>query len=213
MTTSTGLARPAAFFADRYGLTEGRLDVLVGSAARGQVDYADVFVEHQVTEDLLLEDGVVKKASRTISQGAGVRAQAGVRTGYAYTDELAPEHLAAFGVVSARNSDEDQRYHTRHPCDIRATLHPVSDPEQASQEAKVLNLSLNGIGLLTDGPVPVGTLLSIELAPANEARTRTILSCVVHATARGEGEWALGCNFITELSEVDLRYFLQSTAK
>jgi TldD protein len=57
------------------------------------VDYADVFIEHQVNEELVLEDGVVKKASRTISQGAGVRAQSGVRTGYAYTDDLAVEHL------------------------------------------------------------------------------------------------------------------------
>jgi TldD protein len=61
--------------------------------AAGRVDYADIFIEHQISEDFLLEDGVVKKASRTLSQGAGVRAQAGVRTGYAYTDDLALEHL------------------------------------------------------------------------------------------------------------------------
>jgi TldD protein len=59
----------------------------------GVVDYADVFIEHQINEELVLEDGVVKKASRTISQGAGVRAQSGVRTGYAYTDDLTLEHL------------------------------------------------------------------------------------------------------------------------
>src|SRR5438046_6131355 len=92
MKTDRDLARPDRFFADRFGLTASRLDALVGSAA-GRVDYADVFIEHEVTEELLLEDGVVKKASRTISQGAGVRAQAGVRTGYAYTDDLALEHL------------------------------------------------------------------------------------------------------------------------
>ena len=92
MKTDRDLARPDRFFADRFGLTASRLDALVGSAA-GRVDYADVFIEHEVTEELLLEDGVVKKASRTISQGAGVRAQAGVRTGYAYTDDLTLEHL------------------------------------------------------------------------------------------------------------------------
>ncbi len=87
------LPAPERFFADRYGLTPSRLERLLGSAAGGPVDYADVFIEHQVNEELLLEDGVVKKASRTISQGAGVRAQAGVRTGYAYTDDLAFDHL------------------------------------------------------------------------------------------------------------------------
>ena len=92
MTTSP-LARPERFFADRYGLTSGRIERLLGEAAGRQVDYADVFMEHQVSEELLLEDRVVKKASRTLSQGAGVRAQADVRTGYAYTDDLAVEHL------------------------------------------------------------------------------------------------------------------------
>ncbi len=92
MTTTTTLARPERFFADRYGLTQARLEALVGSAA-SRVDYADVFIEYQVSEELVLEDGVVKKASRTISQGGGVRAQAGVRTGYAYTDDLDIRHL------------------------------------------------------------------------------------------------------------------------
>ena len=72
----TAAPRPDLFFADRYGLTQSRLDALVGSAA-SRVDYADVFIEYQVAEELVIEDGVVKKASRTISQGGGIRAQAG----------------------------------------------------------------------------------------------------------------------------------------
>jgi TldD protein len=87
------LQAPERFFAERYGLSPGRLERLLGSAGGGPVDYADIFVEHQVNEEVALEDGVVKTASRTISQGAGIRAQAGVRTGYAYTDDLAIEHL------------------------------------------------------------------------------------------------------------------------
>jgi TldD protein len=92
MTTPATPARPEAFFADRFGLTQPRLEALVGSAAN-RVDYADVFIEYQVAEELALEDGAVKRASRTITQGGGVRAQAGVRTGYAYTDDLDIRHL------------------------------------------------------------------------------------------------------------------------
>ena len=93
MQSAQALQPPEHFFADRFGLTPSRLEGLLGSAMVGVVDYADVFIEHQLNEELVLEDGVVKKASRTISQGAGVRAQSGVRTGYAYTDDLAVEHL------------------------------------------------------------------------------------------------------------------------
>jgi TldD protein len=87
------LPAPERFFADRYGLTPSRLERLLGSAGAGPVDYADVFLEYQVEEELLIEDGVVKKAARSINQGAGLRAQAGVRTGYAHTDDLSFEHL------------------------------------------------------------------------------------------------------------------------
>ena len=41
----------------------------------------------------MLEEGTVKKASRHVSQGAGVRAQAGERTGYAHTDDISLDNL------------------------------------------------------------------------------------------------------------------------
>jgi TldD protein len=92
MTTTGHAIAPERFFADRFGLSPGRLASIVGAAA-ARVDYADVFLEYRVLEELVLEDGSVKRASRTITQGGGVRAQAGVRTGYAYTATLAPRDL------------------------------------------------------------------------------------------------------------------------
>ncbi|MET0852242.1 MAG: metalloprotease TldD [Candidatus Rokuibacteriota bacterium] len=53
-----------------------------------RADHADLFLEYRVNEELVLEEGAVKKASRHVSQGAGVRAQSGERTGYAHTDDL-----------------------------------------------------------------------------------------------------------------------------
>ena len=44
-------------------------------------------------EELVLEEGAVKKASRHVSQGAGVRAQSATRTGYAHTDEISLKNL------------------------------------------------------------------------------------------------------------------------
>jgi TldD protein len=82
------LERPDRFFEDRFGLTPSSLERLLGTALRGRVDHADVYLEYRVSEELILEEGAVKKAARHVSQGAGVRAQAGERTGYAHTDEI-----------------------------------------------------------------------------------------------------------------------------
>jgi len=82
------IERPERFFENRFGLTSSLLERLLGSALAGRVEDADLFLEYRVNEELVLEEGAVKKASRHVSQGAGVRAQSGERTGYAHTDEV-----------------------------------------------------------------------------------------------------------------------------
>jgi TldD protein len=87
------LARPERFFEDRFGLTSSVMERLLGSALAQRVDHTDLFLEYRVSEELMLEEGAVKKASRHVSQGAGVRAQSGERTGYAHTDDLSLPNL------------------------------------------------------------------------------------------------------------------------
>ncbi|MCL6640877.1 MAG: metalloprotease TldD [Candidatus Rokubacteria bacterium] len=84
---------PERFFADRFDVTPSHLERLLGSALRNRVDDADIYLEYRVNEELVLEEGVVRKAARHVSQGAGVRAQAGLRTGYAHTDDLSLPNL------------------------------------------------------------------------------------------------------------------------
>src|SRR5580704_10581266 len=87
------LAHPERFFADRFGLNASTMERLLGSTLAGRVDHADLYLEYRVSEELVLEEGSVKKASRHVSQGAGIRAQSGERTGYAHTDDLALPNL------------------------------------------------------------------------------------------------------------------------
>ncbi len=84
---------PQRFFSDRFNVTPSIMDDLLGSALRGRVDDADIYLEYRVNEELVIEEGTVKKASRHVSQGAGVRAQAGTRTGYAHTDDISLGNL------------------------------------------------------------------------------------------------------------------------
>jgi TldD protein len=86
---------PERFFVERFSLSAPLLDRVLGGALRSRVDDADIYLEYRVSEELLLEEGVVKKASRHVSQGAGVRAQSETRTGYAHTDEITLPNLEA----------------------------------------------------------------------------------------------------------------------
>ncbi len=85
--------RPESFFSDRFNVTSSLMEKVLGSSLIGRVDDADIYLEYCVNEELLLEEGTVKKASRHVSQGAGVRALAGGRTGYAHTDEISVQNI------------------------------------------------------------------------------------------------------------------------
>jgi TldD protein len=91
--TDPVLARPERFFSDRFNVTPSLMEKVLGGALKGRVDDADIYLEYRVNEELVLEEGAVKKASRHVSQGAGVRAQAGTRTGYAHTDDITLRNL------------------------------------------------------------------------------------------------------------------------
>lgn len=91
--TELAQLHPERFFADRFDVTPSVMERLLGAALAGRVDDADIYLEYRVNEELVLEEGSVKKASRHVSQGAGVRAQAETRTGYAHTDDISVGNL------------------------------------------------------------------------------------------------------------------------
>ncbi len=65
----------------------------MGRVLGKKIDYADLYFEYQTNESLSLEEGIVKKLSKNISQGVGVRAIAQEKTGYAYSDDISTENL------------------------------------------------------------------------------------------------------------------------
>ena len=70
------------------GLDDSRLDQVFGEVLRHSVDFADVYFQLSREESWALEDGIVKDGSSSIEQGVGVRALAGEKTGFAYSDEI-----------------------------------------------------------------------------------------------------------------------------
>jgi hypothetical protein len=121
--------------------------------------------------------------------------------------ELDEDDLRAFGAGRTRPTPPDNRAWDRYACDVRAVCQ-VANADDAGWAAQVLNVSASGLALLADRAVPAGALLSAELHGPHDNPPLTILACVVHVTDRGDGRHALGCNFIRELSEADLRSLL-----
>ena len=81
------------FFFDRYGMAQADVERYLAAALSAGGDFADLYFEYQVSTSVSLHESMVKSATQGISVGCGVRVLSGERTGYAYTDDLAPERI------------------------------------------------------------------------------------------------------------------------
>jgi len=83
-------------------LDESRIQRVLSGLMKPGVDAADLYFQHSVTESWFFEDGIVKQGSHHTEQGVGVRAMAGEKQGFAYSDEIAlPALTDAAGAAGA----------------------------------------------------------------------------------------------------------------
>src|SRR5260221_5931758 len=81
------------YFIEKLGLSERLMERCLGEALSAGGDYADLYFESVTSTSLGIDESLVKSASQGISVGCGIRVVSGERTGYAYTDDLAPERI------------------------------------------------------------------------------------------------------------------------
>jgi len=84
---------PEQLFLTSRDLTSRHLEQTLNTALEKRADYADLYFEARTNEVVALEEGAVKKTSRALSQGVGVRVVAEDKTGYAHSDDITVDTL------------------------------------------------------------------------------------------------------------------------
>jgi len=107
------LSTAQSFLLTPHELEAGKLDRVFGSLLSHRLDYADLYFQYARSEGWSLEEGIVKSGSFSIDQGVGVRAIAGEKTAFAYSDEISLPAL------------EDAARATRAIAGSGGTRHPV----------------------------------------------------------------------------------------
>ena len=87
-STIERLAVAQSLLLDPFGLNAGDLLHTLSSIGARRVDDADLYFQYTRSEGWSLEEGIVKTGSFSIDQGVGVRAVAGERTAFAYSDDI-----------------------------------------------------------------------------------------------------------------------------
>ncbi|MDO8845001.1 metalloprotease TldD [Methylicorpusculum sp.] len=70
------------------GLQDSDIEKIMNSLLSAQVDAADIYFQSSHFESWVMESGIIKEGSHSIEKGAGVRAVAGEKTGFAYSDRI-----------------------------------------------------------------------------------------------------------------------------
>ncbi|WP_145479790.1 metalloprotease TldD [Stenotrophomonas rhizophila] len=121
------------------GLDAGGLERTFGTLLGPGIDFGDLYFQHARRESWSVEDGIVKDGAHSIEQGVGVRAIAGEKTGFSYSDDIHGDALLA-AAQSARAISRDggaQPARALVRGNARA-LYPAVDPiDGMGNEAKV----------------------------------------------------------------------------
>jgi hypothetical protein len=102
----------------------------------------------------------------------------------------------------------NQRATIRYQC-APATAGRVAVAEDREfQRAWVLDLSSKGIGLELTRTLPIGTLVIVQLKGAHNGKIYEFPAHVIHATPTPTGDYIIGCELVTRLSDEDLEALL-----
>ncbi|WP_374675200.1 metalloprotease TldD [Ideonella sp.] len=126
------LAVAHSLLLDPFHLGEPALARALATIGEHRVDDADLYFQYTRHEGWSLEEGIVKSGSFSIDQGVGVRAVAGEKTAFAYSDDLSEAALmdAARTVRAIAAAGQSRRVKLRSRTQVAGsrTLYPPLDP-------------------------------------------------------------------------------------
>ncbi|HEX7113588.1 MAG TPA: metalloprotease TldD [Steroidobacter sp.] len=203
------------------GLDEDRVASVLGTVMGHSVDYADLYFQVSREESWSLEDGIVKDGSHSIEQGVGVRALAGEKTGFAYSDEIvlpaltqasqAARAIARSGSTTSlqawRASSGHRLYLPQDPLDGLSDAEKVKLLERIDIEARRLDPRVRQVMASLSGSHEVVLVMASDGTLAADVRplVRLNVSVIVeHEGRREQGYCGGGGRFsVTKFLESD----------
>ena len=122
------------------GLTRTDLSKTLAFMHMRQIDDADLYFQYTRQEGWSLDEGIVKSGSFNIDEGVGVRAVAGEKTAFAYSDEISLDALLSAAditrAIGRTGGDGRVQAHSRttgHA--LFAPIDPIASLDSASKVA------------------------------------------------------------------------------
>ena len=138
---SSNLSLARSILLTPFGLDDIALTNTLASMFTHKVDYADLYFQFTKSEGWSLEEGIVKTGSFNIDQGVGIRAVAGDKTAFAYSDDISlsalQEAVAATRTIAKYGQGKIKVGSGMHPHMGTALYLPHDPLESLDSSAKV----------------------------------------------------------------------------
>ena len=137
------LATARSLLLEPFGLDETHLSRALAAIKTHAVDDADLYFQYTRSEGWSLEEGIVKTGSFSIDQGVGVRAVAGEKTAFAYSDDISEASLldAAMTVRTIAAATQNKRIKVpSRKISASRSLYPSLDPMVTLDSTAKVNL-------------------------------------------------------------------------
>ncbi len=76
-----------------FGVDEAVIKQVMEAALSKGGDYCDLFFQHSITSQIVLEDDIVSRAFTNVDLGVGIRVLEGDQTGFSFTEEITPQSM------------------------------------------------------------------------------------------------------------------------
>ena len=88
MTDVDASGAPGHPYFDWFGVDDAMITRVLTCAMDRGADFADLYFQHRSANSIVLEDGIISRASTGVDRGVGIRVVVGDQTGYAYSEDI-----------------------------------------------------------------------------------------------------------------------------
>src|SRR5262244_2062467 len=117
-----------SIFFEKHSVTTTDFETYLSEALSRGGNYADLYFEYRINHSIVIEEQIVKSATKGVNIGVGVRVVSGEKTGYAYSDDLNRENVvkaARTAAFIANSSAEGGKLAVPSPINVETSLYSL----------------------------------------------------------------------------------------
>jgi TldD protein len=191
-------------FEDHFGLNRTICRKILGTALSRGGDFAEIYLEYRIYSFINMEEDIIKETAESIGLGLGIRVLSGEKTGYGYTNDLAPDKIreAALAAASIADSGASVRIPRFQAVKARTDLYPVVSPLHRLDLKKKIELvreayascqnkdpGIKKVKVLFQDHVQYVAIINSDGLEARDARPQAKLACYAVAEEKKRREF------------------------